>query len=70
METKPSIKTSEFWITAITNVLALLQLNGVNVVADIHNSQNKYVLIGLAILNAGYAISRGQAKQGVAYTGE
>lgn len=62
METKPGYLTTEFWITVFSNFGGLLDLVGAwNFVPD------KWIVIGLAIINAAYAVARGQAKQGVPY---
>jgi hypothetical protein len=65
METKPGPKTTEFWVTIFTNAVSVVNLFGWwNYVP------NKYSLIILGIVNAAYSVSRGQAKQGVPYTGK
>jgi hypothetical protein len=62
METKPALKTTEFWIHAGLQIFFLLNtLNVWNYVP------NKYSAIVQAVMVAGYSISRGQAKAGVAY---
>jgi hypothetical protein len=60
METRPGVKTTEFWTTLGLNVLGSVQLlfGPVDV-------QNKYVVIGMAIVSGVYNASRGLAKQGV-----
>lgn len=60
METKPGITTTEFWVTAVSNVAGILTLlsNGIG-------GNNKYVLGALGVVNGLYAIARGLAKQGV-----
>lgn len=61
-ETKPGILTTEFFVTLFTNVISLLNLTGAwNYVP------NKYTVILMAIVNAAYAVARGQAKQGVPF---
>jgi len=64
-ETKPGIYTTEFWITAITSLIAILDLSGAwDFVPD------RYATVLLAIVNAAYSVSRGIAKQGVKPTGD
>ncbi len=63
-ETRPGPKTTEFWVTAITNVLVFTDLLG----ADLLNQvPDKYKMVYLAVVNALYSLSRGVAKQGIAY---
>lgn len=63
METKPGYLTTEFWITMLGNLGGLLNLVGAwNFVP------NTWIVGALAVINGLYAVSRGQAKQGVAYT--
>lgn len=64
-ETKPGITTTEFWLALFTNLIAMAQLTGVWQYAP--DGQNKWVLVGMAIVNAVYAVGRGKAKQGVPY---
>lgn len=62
MESKPGYLTTEFWITLFSNLGGLLNLLGAwNFVP------NKWVVIAMAVINGLYAVSRGQAKQGVPY---
>lgn len=64
-ETKPGVYTTEFWSMLLLQVMGLLQLTGAwDYVPD---SSNKYVALGMAILGGFYTVSRGKAKQGVAY---
>jgi hypothetical protein len=60
METKPGVRTTEFWVTVVTNVLSILNMSGAwNFTA------NKWSVLALAIVNAAYALARGAAKAGV-----
>ncbi len=59
-ESKPGVKTSEFWVTAFSNALALIQL----IAGPVNVSDGKIATV-LAIINGAYAASRGLAKQGV-----
>ena len=60
METKPGVKTTEFWVSIFTG--GWMFLNTVGVTDQIPNTWSS---IALAIIGAAYAVSRGQAKQGV-----
>lgn len=60
METKPGVKTTEFWTTLFVNVLGVAQLFSGGI-----DGNNKYVVVGLGIINGLYAASRGIAKQGI-----
>lgn len=62
-ETKPGIYTTEFWITIFTNLAALVDIAG----ADYLNTQNRYVVLAVAVVNGLYAVSRGRAKQGIPF---
>lgn len=64
-ETKPGPQTTEFWLAIFGNVIGVAQLTGVW--EYLPNGQNRWVIIALAILNALYAVGRGQAKSGVGY---
>lgn len=64
LETKAGPKTTEFWVIIFANLAGVLQLSGVDL-ADVSNSQNKYVVIALAAVNGLYAVGRGLAKQGI-----
>lgn len=61
METKPGIYTTEFWVALFTNAIGLVNLAG-----GWNYVPNKWALILMAIVNAAYAVSRGQAKSSVA----
>lgn len=61
-ETKPGVKTTEFWTMLFGNALGIVQL-----LAGPVNVSDSKVTIALAILNGAYVASRGLAKQGVAY---
>lgn len=65
METKPGIQTTEFWTNLFGQVVALLQLTGAW--QYMPPSNNKYVIIAMAVLGGLYAVGRGRAKQGVPY---
>jgi hypothetical protein len=67
METKPAVKTTEFWTMLFGQVLGLLQLTGAWQYAP--DGRNTYVAIGMAVLGGLYAVARGQAKSGVPYEG-
>lgn len=65
LETKPALYTTEFWLTMFGNLGGLLDVFNVwNFVP------NTWVVIGLALINGLYAVSRGQAKGGVPFTGK
>ncbi len=64
-ETKPSLRTTEFWvyIAAVIGVLAASQLVGRNTTGvDIFRADNAWFLVTL--LTLGYLVSRGLAKAG------
>lgn len=60
VETRPGWKTTEFWVVILTNVGVLG-----GQALDVLHLPPKYAAIGLAIVNAAYAIARGLAKTGV-----
>lgn len=60
-ETRPGVRTTEFWTMLFSNVAGLVQLTAGPV-----DVSNRYVAIGLAVVNGLYAVGRGLAKQGVA----
>ncbi len=62
METKPGYLTSEFWVSIITGIYLALNATGI-----MEQIPNRWGAIGLAFVTALYSVSRGQAKQGVAY---
>jgi hypothetical protein len=62
-ESKPGIKTTEFWVTIFTNIIGLIQVS----TTTLDSSTNKWVVIGLAVINGLYAASRGIAKSGQPY---
>lgn len=64
METKPGYLTTEFW----TTILVLLG-SFLNIVGAWNWASNWHGGIIAAIVVGAYNWSRGQAKQGVAYTG-
>ena len=58
METKPAIRTTEFWLTILGNLAAIvLQVAGV--------LPAEYAIPAQIAGNAVYALSRGLAKQGI-----
>lgn len=59
-ETRPGVRTSEFWKTLVLNGLGTVQLLFGPV--DVNN---KYVVIAMAIITGTYTASRGLAKQGI-----
>lgn len=63
LETKPGYLTTEFWITIVSNIGGVLDLTGAWQFVP-----HRWAVIGLAVINAAYAMSRGRAKQGVPYT--
>lgn len=62
METKPGIRTTEFWGTIIVQAVLMLNLIGIW-----DYMPNKYSALAMALVQGAYAIARGQAKQGVSY---
>lgn len=60
METKPGIKTTEFWVSIFTAGYLFLNTTGA-----LDQIPNKWSAIGMSIVAALYSVSRGQAKQGV-----
>lgn len=62
-ETRPGVKTTEFWAAAFTNALGLVQILAGP--ANIHDGK---VATLLAIVNGAYIASRGIAKAGVPNT--
>jgi small neutral amino acid transporter SnatA (MarC family) len=62
METKPGIRTSEFYVTALVSAPAILNLLGLwNWASNWHGG---ILLTGIGIA---YVLSRGQAKKGVPF---
>jgi hypothetical protein len=59
---KPGIKTSEFWITFGSNVVAALFASGV--IPTTGETAKILGVVGPIATAIGYAISRGLAKQG------
>ena len=59
MTAKPGYRTTEFWVTTLTSVAAL-------VAALTSNLNPRYAAIGAAVSEGLYAISRGITKHGVA----
>ena len=74
METKPGIKTTEFYVTIAAQILSILALLGV-FTPEQADAIGKAIpqLVGIAGVVAsafGYSIARGQAKIGVKPAGE
>lgn len=63
METRPAIRTTEFWLVVASNLFAVVQQ-----AAGVFNIPDKWVFLAQLALNAAYAISRGIAKAGVPTT--
>lgn len=59
-ETKPGLQTTEFWVALFTNIIGLVNLSG-----GWNYVPNRWSVILMAVVNAAYAVSRGQAKAGV-----
>lgn len=59
MTAKPGYRTTEFWVTTLTSVAAL-------VAALTSNLNPRYAAIGGAVSEGLYALSRGITKHGVA----
>lgn len=64
METKPAIRTTEFWVHALVQLFFLL--NTLNVYTYVPDPWSG---LAQAVLAAAYIWSRGQAKSGVPYGG-
>ena len=60
METKPGYLTTEFWVSTITGLYMVLNTTGV-----LSQIPAQWSGTALAIISGLYAVSRGQAKQGV-----
>lgn len=63
-ETRSGIRTTEFWSTLVLNLIGIAQL-----VTSSINVDNKYVIIGMAIITGLYNGSRGLAKANVPNAG-
>ena len=63
METKPAYLTTEFWVSILTGLYMVANTTGA-----VDQIPKTWSGIALAIVGAAYAVSRGQAKQGVPYT--
>ena len=67
---KAGWKTTEFWITVAVQIIGLLALAGIftSEQADqwIKMAETAGALVGMAIANAGYSISRSNAKNAAA----
>jgi hypothetical protein len=62
MNTKPGVKTTEFWLTLVAMIVSTLAASGG---LDPSSPVAKIVGLAAAVLAAmGYSISRGIAKQG------
>lgn len=64
-ESKPGTRTTEFWLTLLFNLAAVIEL-----VADPFGISDKWVLLASALVTALYNTSRGFAKSGVPYVSE
>lgn len=62
-ESKPGYLTTEFWITIFANLGGILDLTNAWKFIP-----HQWAVIGIAIINAAYAVSRGIAKQGIPYS--
>lgn len=60
METKPGYLTTEFWTSILTGAYMVANTTGV-----VNQIPARWSTIALAIISAAYAVSRGNAKQGV-----
>ncbi len=69
METKPGYKTTEFWLTVIAKVIALLAALGVftpeQASAVTKASVQLAGVAGMVAAAFGYSLSRGTAKKGI-----
>lgn len=61
-ETKPGYKTTEFWLTALSNIGGILDLTNAWQFVP-----HKWAVIAIMVINGAYAHSRGLAKQAVPY---
>lgn len=62
LESKPGVRTTEFWVTVFTNILMILNLAGAwDYMPD------RYSGIVIAVVNGAYAVARGVAKIGPSY---
>lgn len=61
---KPGVKTTEFWITSITNLVAMVFMSGVLSPEAVETSNNVLAAITAGLTNLGYVMSRGIAKKG------
>ena len=63
---KAGWKTTEFWITVAVQIIGLLSLAGIFTSEQaeqwVKMAETAGALVGMAIANAGYALSRSQAK--------
>jgi hypothetical protein len=64
-ETKPGVRTTEFWTMLFSNALGIVQL----LVGPVNVHDGKTLTV-LGIVNGAYIASRGLAKQGVPFTEE
>jgi hypothetical protein len=62
-ETKPAVKTTEFWTMLFGNLLGVVQL----VAGPVNVSDNR-IGLAMSIITGAYMASRGLAKQGIPYT--
>lgn len=64
METKPGYFTTEFWLSVLSAVYLVLNASGI-----LNEVNPKWAAIATAVVTAAYTLSRGQAKNGVPYSG-
>jgi hypothetical protein len=63
-ESKPGVRTTEFWVAMAAGLVQMVNLVGIWDFVP-----NKYSTIILGVIAGLYALSRGIAKQGVAFQG-
>lgn len=61
METKPGWKTTEFWLTVVSQIVGLVWASGV--ITEGSNADRVLGLAAAALASVGYAVSRGLAKK-------
>lgn len=62
--TRPGFKTTEFWLTALAQIVSLLFASGV--IRDGSTIDTALGIIAAVLASAGYSVSRGLAKAGEA----
>jgi len=69
METKPGYKTTEFWVTVIAKIIALIAALGYLTPEQSSTLTQAVVqlsgVVGMVAAAFGYSIARGKAKAGV-----